>query len=724
MLLKKNIVILICILIMLLLLSMLLKKIYNQRFVIKKGNKIREELSLKLVGKKYKFCNTKSEYNSYGLLLDAVIVCKYTSKLQTPIFEFENLTENSVPSNFLFVNLDTSWFNTIFNSSNSPRHLCCKTKQAYKILNKIAPPSFKIYYTSFSSIDKFKPEIKKDYDKFIHIAGKSPYKGTINLLKCWIDNPSYPTLTIIANKGIEKKCNFLLKNKNIQNVILIDYFVEEKELEILFNTNGIHICPSEHEGWGHYIHEAKSSEAVVLYTDAPSMNETFIEYKNGIPIHCNINKPTYFNYKNICSRYIVTPKEIQNSVDKLLSIDLDTRKIIGKNARTSYLNNNYFFSKKITNIVKGQQKINKIIHTLWIDKKNNYLNVKYPNKYDKYINTFKKQNEDFNFIYWSGKSILNLISTDFPEYLNFYTNLQPVIKKCDFARFIIIAKYGGVYTDLDFFCKQNLNSLLTGENYFVFEPDEHFKKNNTGLLCNGFFAASSYNKFVLGWLKQMVNTYSKDVLTHTGPRGLYEYYTKTPHRVILGNTCDILPITNIDGKFSKICSDYFNNYISTTWYDGSDWSNNHRTYSYNIINDKDTNKSIFWYNNNSYKKDFKLLNLVKHIHFNKSIFIIGYNIIDVLIPLAISLENINRKDVVIYAAELEQLKRENINTLALMNSLNNIYILNNTEQILLHDIFKKDIQFYISVNNTEQNLILNKKLLNLYKPIILNNINQ
>ena len=174
-------------------------------------------------------------------------------------------------------------------------------------------------------------------------------------------------------------------------------------------------------------------------------------------------------------------------------------------------------------------------------------------------------------MYWSGEDILLLINNYFPQYKKFYENLQPTISKCDFARFIVIALYGGVYIDLDFYLTKNISPLLTGESYFVFEPqDKH--NTTTKHICNGFFASYKNNPFILGYLHHMsLNTKdAKEVMKKTGPIALYNYYKNFNNKILFGNACDVIPIID-NNKISKQCNKDHDYYAKTIWSDGSNW---------------------------------------------------------------------------------------------------------------------------------------------------------
>jgi glycosyltransferase involved in cell wall biosynthesis len=244
----------------------------------------------------------------------------------------------------ILVNLDWTDFN------NAPNTLLCKTQQAYRILKK----KFKnkeVVYTGFTSVDRFRRRFNRsmDYNRFIHICGKSPYKGTLKIVEAWINHPEFPRLTIKVYDGMYSDIQNMLKNKVVKNLEINNDFVSEDELSELYNACGIHLCPSNAEGWGHYIAEAKSAKAVVLYTNAPCMNETFTDGVDGISIDCDASAPIITN--GVCPFYEIDPINVAKAVQKVLSLPLAEKQRIGNNARASYLKNDADFTFNLKTLI-------------------------------------------------------------------------------------------------------------------------------------------------------------------------------------------------------------------------------------------------------------------------------------------------------------------------------------------------------------------------------------
>ncbi|MDD4225934.1 MAG: glycosyltransferase [Mariniphaga sp.] len=118
-----------------------------------------------------------------------------------------------------------------------------------------------VIHTGFISRDFYLKGIKKE-KIFLHIAGKSQMKGTTAIIQAYEYNPALPKCFIISSLNYQ-----IPKNMAICNML------SDEQLQLMYNAAWFHLCPSQYEGWGHYIHEAYSCGGIVLLTDHPPMNE-------------------------------------------------------------------------------------------------------------------------------------------------------------------------------------------------------------------------------------------------------------------------------------------------------------------------------------------------------------------------------------------------------------------------------------------------------------------
>jgi hypothetical protein len=102
---------------------------------------------------------------------------------------------------------------------------------------------------------------------FFHLAGRSENKNTQPLLELWRRHPEWPMLTVVQNPRTAKPGPLAA---NIDH--RVDY-LDDEQLRRLQNEHAFHICPSQTEGFGHYLMEALGIGAVTITLDAPPMNE-------------------------------------------------------------------------------------------------------------------------------------------------------------------------------------------------------------------------------------------------------------------------------------------------------------------------------------------------------------------------------------------------------------------------------------------------------------------
>lgn len=138
-----------------------------------------------------------------------------------------------------------------------------KTHHAQRIFGKLGHQT---HYIGFTSPDRHDPAIARQR-AFFHLAGRSQNKGTESLLALWRKHPQWPPLTVVQNKITARPGP---EASNIQHLV---GYLSDDELKRLQNAHQFHVCPSETEGYGHYLVEAMSVGAVVLTVDGEPMNE-------------------------------------------------------------------------------------------------------------------------------------------------------------------------------------------------------------------------------------------------------------------------------------------------------------------------------------------------------------------------------------------------------------------------------------------------------------------
>lgn len=211
--------------------------------------------------------------------------------------------------------------------------ILCRTKEVHRIFSEKKYP---VYYLGFTSPDCFDLQIQKDFSRIFHLAGASIQKGTSPILAIWNSDPAAPHLTVIKHSS-----DLIISRRNLK---FIASPISERELRRLQNQCGIHLCPSETEGFGHYIMEALSAGAVVITTDAPPMNEfiqdprCLVPYIKSSPCRLAIN-------------YYVDQDELGNRIKAVSALPKEELESIGKQNRAAYLRRTQEFYDRLNELL-------------------------------------------------------------------------------------------------------------------------------------------------------------------------------------------------------------------------------------------------------------------------------------------------------------------------------------------------------------------------------------
>ncbi len=180
-----------------------------------------------------------------------------------------------------------------------------------------------------------------------------------------------------------------------------------------------------------------------------------------------------------------------------------------------------------TNIQKQPLVIPKKIHRVWIpfDDSNPYM----PARYNESDAILKSLHPDWQFIEWDENQVLNFIDQEYPEMLALYLSYDVPVKRHDFARYLILNKFGGVFIQHSFVFQKNIEPLL-GSNQLVLSTKMNIPERKDELANN--FIASVPNhpfwKFLFGKLVKSANI--ENVMNATGPfiftKAFKEYQAK------------------------------------------------------------------------------------------------------------------------------------------------------------------------------------------------------
>ena len=308
----------------------------------RKWRRFFNELSLSMFDETYPKDNVRYRKTGLGLAKDCVIVCNAWKHIANPPpFHVEIFDQQAFDDDWFFPNLE--FLNRKTLKSLKPQTIACKTKEGLDLLKPLLPKKH-VVYTGFTSQDMFDASYTKNYATWLHVAGKSDLKGTVTILKAWSQNPKWPRLRVVYKGGGNEKA--ISHYKQLPNVTCINDFVPITKLRQWMNESGVHICPSEVEGFGHSMNEGRSCGAVVLFTDGGSMKELFLPYITGIPIKTSMSTTT----QGLLHLHKVSVGSIERAVEKTLTMSKEELNAMGHRARNEFLKDKKEFQLRMTKL--------------------------------------------------------------------------------------------------------------------------------------------------------------------------------------------------------------------------------------------------------------------------------------------------------------------------------------------------------------------------------------
>lgn len=167
--------------------------------------------------------------------------------------------------------------------------------------------------------------------------------------------------------------------------------------------------------------------------------------------------------------------------------------------------------------------IPKIIHQIFFYISDN----KIPDNLASAQRSWQLYNSDFQYILWNSSMVDNLIKQKYPSQWSVYRSYGHWVQRADFARYIILYHYGGIYADIDIECIKNmwqLNRTFPSNAEFVMYKTRPFG------VSNDFLMSKPRNPFitsVINGLSRADRWYLIPYLTifcSTGPLYLYGRY--------------------------------------------------------------------------------------------------------------------------------------------------------------------------------------------------------
>ena len=211
----------------------------------------------------------------------------------------------------------------------------CKTEHGRHVFDELGCRTRLI---GFTNQERLQPRTSRQRS-FFHLAGRSRTKGTQRLLDLWSRHPEWPTLTVVQH---EDRVLAPCPAPNVRHRV---GYIGEEELRELQNANIFHICPSETEGFGHYLCEALCVGAVTLTVDAAPMNE-FVNDERGILVGYGGT-----GSQGLATTYYFDDTAMERAVERAIAMSDREIETMGRNARAWYQANDRRFRQTLPDII-------------------------------------------------------------------------------------------------------------------------------------------------------------------------------------------------------------------------------------------------------------------------------------------------------------------------------------------------------------------------------------
>lgn len=220
----------------------------------------------------------------------------------------------SAPINIFIPNLE--WCSYKWRQSMNSVRVWCKTRDAVDTMEELG---VKAEFIGFTSVDTFIFPVEKKR-QWLHVYGKSQMKNTQPLLDAWRGMPSDCILHLVGNGRYKSDLPNVVQHGRLNEV----------ELHGLMAESLWHVCASEAEGWGHYLHEAKAHGAAIITTDASPMRES-VEREN-----CILAPFESVDLHHMGTRYFVDSENMLKALQASAAIPVEDAIKMGKRNRSDF----------------------------------------------------------------------------------------------------------------------------------------------------------------------------------------------------------------------------------------------------------------------------------------------------------------------------------------------------------------------------------------------------
>ncbi|OWZ21410.1 hypothetical protein PHMEG_0004038 [Phytophthora megakarya] len=248
------------------------------------------------------------------------------------------------------------------------------------------PSNAKVVYTKHTSSDQASyarrvlgDEVKpKNFDdvRFIHTVGGSYWKGTRQVIECWLSRPNFPPLDLYIHNWAYEGMFKGSYDKRIpkSQIRLTTDEVDRNTFSKAIAESAYFLCPSQMEGYGHYMNQARASGGVIITTDLDPMKELIENDDMGLRVNTRAGHDRNIflggrSKKKLGLRDVpgmtahFSARDLCQTVEHLLNdISIERRREMGENARLQYHKDTKFFEQAMIDLrVLARQQANETV---------------------------------------------------------------------------------------------------------------------------------------------------------------------------------------------------------------------------------------------------------------------------------------------------------------------------------------------------------------------------
>lgn len=127
-----------------------------------------------------------------------------------------------------------------------------------------------------------------------------------------------------------------------------------------------------------------------------------------------------------------------------------------------------------------------------------------PKQWEESPESIKRILPDWKYVLMTDEDNRNFVKTHFPDFLPYYDAFPYNIQRADAIRPCWLYVYGGVYMDLDFVIRKNLNNLFNSKDELYFVNSG----NVSSVITNSFMASIPKNPFWLYYIEEIKKSFN------------------------------------------------------------------------------------------------------------------------------------------------------------------------------------------------------------------------